>query len=64
MEYIVYIDGYTFNGTPVDQTLVSISNLQNGHHRVTLIANPPHPSSDATLLFESAIVTVGTGLTG
>jgi hypothetical protein len=64
MAFDVDIDGMTFAGTPDQQTLVSISNLPLRTHSVSITANPPDGSSNATLLFESATVTVGTGLTG
>jgi hypothetical protein len=65
MGYTIQIDNSTFPGTPDGQTLASISGLVTGYHKVSIIANPPaNVNSAATLLFESAVVTVGTGLTG
>lgn len=64
MSYEVIIDGSRSTGTPSGQVLAFITGLPMGNHNVTLIAKPSVPGDAATLLFESAVVTVGTGLTG
>ena len=63
MGYVVALDGRFAPGTPDDQTLVSFRDLVPGYHDVSIFAAPQSPDSVSTLLFESAIVTVGTGLT-
>jgi len=62
MAYKVTIDGSTENGTSSSRGLAFISGLTLGDHIASITAHPSNPQS--TLLFESAIVTVGTGLTG
>ena len=64
MRYIVRLDDQFSSGVPVDQTLASFRNLVPGYHTVSMIAYPSQGISGATLLFEGATVTVGTGLTG
>jgi hypothetical protein len=62
MAYDVNIDGNVYSGTPSGQLLAHITNITLGDHVVSLTTKPPTPGS-ATLSFESAAVTVGTGLT-
>jgi hypothetical protein len=61
MGYFVDVDGSLSTGTPSGQELAWISGLNTGYHTVTLIAKPSAPGSTGILLFESAIVMVGTG---
>ena len=63
MEYLVDVDGSLSTGTPSGQVLASVSGLNTGYHNVALVAKPSVPGNAATLLFESAVVTVGTALT-
>jgi len=62
MGYQVTVDGLVSVGTPSGQILASVSGLTTGNHVASLNALPTTEVS--TLLFESAMVTVGTGLTG
>jgi hypothetical protein len=64
MAYEVDIDGSVSTGKPSGQLLASVSNIKLGNHVIRLTAKPSRPVSDAFLLFESATVTVGTGMTG
>lgn len=64
MVYEVIVDGLVSTGVPSGRVLASLSHLQKGDHNVTLVAKPSAPGGAATLLFESAVVTVGTQLTG
>ena len=61
MEYVVLLDDQFTAGRPVEQTLASFGGLALGYHNVSIIANPV---GGGTLLFESAVVTVGTGRSG
>ena len=63
MGYLVDVDGSVSTGTPSGQVLASVSGLNTGYHNVTLVAKPLVPGNAATLLFESVVVTVGTGHT-
>ena len=62
MQYQVDIDGVTSSGNPVDQVLAIVGNLSSGYHHVSLITQTPTPGSGGILFFQSAVVTVGTGL--
>jgi hypothetical protein len=64
MMYDVVVDGSVSTGVPSGQVLASVSGLTTGYHNVTLIAKTSAPGEAPILLFESAVVTVGTGLTG
>jgi hypothetical protein len=64
MSYNVRLDDQFSSGAPVDQTLASFRNLVPGYHTISMIASPPQGNTGATLLFEGATVTIGTGLTG
>jgi hypothetical protein len=63
MEYAVALDGSFSPGKTDDQTLVSLRDLVSGYHNISIITAPPNPNSGATLLFDRATITVGTGLT-
>ena len=62
MGYDIDIDGLVSSGIPSDQTLAAISGLSSGFHSVKLTAQPSQDSG-GILVFESASVIVGTGLT-
>lgn len=63
--YKIIVDGtvFTVTGMPPGQAMASVSGLTTGDHNVTLIAKPSASVEVVTLLFEKAVVTVGTGLT-
>jgi len=61
MQYAVSFDGVVRSGTPSGQLLLSLSMFPLGYHTVSLTSSP---SPDGGILtFESATVTVETGLT-
>jgi len=62
--YDVVVDGSVSTAVPSGQVLASVSALTTGYHNVTLIAKTSAPGKAPILLFECAVVTVGTGLTG
>lgn len=66
MEYSIIIDGSTYNKTSStgDQSLVYVSGLTVGYHTVTLVAKSLAGVNIGHLVFESAVMTVGTGLFG
>jgi hypothetical protein len=64
MLYDVDIDGSVSSGNPSGSVLASVPSLEPGSHTIMLIAKPSTQDSSSLLVFESATVTVGTGLTG
>lgn len=65
MGYEVSVDGLVSTreeSSAIGQVLASVSGLKTGYHNVTLVARPPASPNNAILLFERAVVTVGTGL--
>ena len=62
MEFTVTVDGAVIRGAPAGQMLASLSGLRQSDHTVSLTVTQVGPGSQ--LLFESAIVTVGTGFIG
>jgi hypothetical protein len=62
IQFDVNVDGAVTRGAPAGQMLASVSGLQQSDHSVSLTVT--QVGSGSQLLFESAIVTVGTGFTG
>jgi hypothetical protein len=62
LQFDVNVDGAVTRGRPVGQLLASVSGLEQGDHTVSLTVT--EVGSGSNLLFESAVVTVGTGFTG
>ncbi len=61
--YEVVVDGLWSPGRPSGQVLASVTGLPMGNPSVTLTSKASPPDVAATLPFNSAVVTVGTGLT-
>jgi hypothetical protein len=62
LQFDVNVDGAVIRGAPAGQMLASVSGLRQSDHSVSLTVT--QVGSGSQLLFESAIVTVGTGFTG
>ena len=62
MAYDLTVDGSTLPANSSSTLLASVSNLSLGEHTIALKARPS--ASHSGLLFQGAVVTVGTGLTG
>lgn len=63
MQYQVELDGQVFAGRPNGPVLASFTNLSGQREHTLLLRSKPQASGD-WLALQSAIITVGTGLTG
>ena len=63
MQYQVELDGQVLNGQANGPVLASFTNLSRKQEHTLLLRSKPQASGD-WLALQSAIITVGTGLTG
>jgi hypothetical protein len=64
MGFDVAVDGSTATGAARGSSLATISGLDQGNHTVMLTAKSSGQNAGSLFTFSSAVVTVGTGLTG
>jgi len=63
MQYQVELDGQAFAGQPNGPFLATFTNLPGNREHTLVLRSRPQASGD-WLALQSAIITVGTGLTG